>query len=601
MNPLLESFLHGRTPEYLVLDSALSIQDASPQASRFAQPPGELIPGTDVRLRFPEFVGAEHDVQALFEGRRASWKLRGIDRSPTSDRPMYIGLTAELQTGERGEQDRLVVLLEDITESLVLEQKYLQQSTEALLLLDALHVSKTYLENIIDSMADALFVTTPAGIIERANRRALDLLGYSTAELVGSSIYSILPGMPVNGGKKEHQGDPVVVRNVEIICKTKAGREIPLLISGSPVETGEQGGQGIIFLGRDLTERKQAEAELNRLKMEKVYLREEIQGNQNFEEIVGTSSSVMNLFKQIQKVAVTDSTVLLHGETGTGKELVARAIHNLSARKDKVLVKVNCAALPSGLVESELFGHEKGAFTGATGRKIGRFEFADGGTILLDEVGELPLETQVKLLRVLQEQEFERVGSTQAVHVNVRVITATNRDLEDAVRIGAFREDLYYRLNVFPLHIPPLRDRMEDLPLLTSYFISKFAKKMNKRVHGITEKSMDLLRQYRWPGNVRELANVIERAIILCDGTVIQEIDLGAARFTNVVPDGSTALLDVEREHILEILNACDGIIEGPRGAAVRLGLHPATLRSRMRKLGIRRKGSSFAITQSGS
>lgn len=294
--------------------------------------------------------------------------------------------------------------------------------------------------------------------------------------------------------------------------------------------------------------------------------------------------------KNVEQVACTDATVLIHGETGTGKELIARAIHNLSQRKDRPLVKVNCGAISAGLVESELFGHEKGAFTGAVQRRIGRFELSDGGTILLDEVSDLPLDTQVKLLRVLQEGEFERVGSSRLINVNVRVIAATNRNLTEAVRSGSFRSDLFYGLNVFPIEVPPLRERKLGIPLLVNFFITKFAKKVNKQIHGASKETMDRLMSYRWPGNIRELQNVIERAVVLTQGPTIQidESFLGLS-VDSKAQDTVDTLEDIERNHILSVLERTGWIIDGKKGAASILNINPNTLRSRMQKLGIKR------------
>ena len=295
------------------------------------------------------------------------------------------------------------------------------------------------------------------------------------------------------------------------------------------------------------------------------------------------------------RVAPTDSTVLITGETGTGKELIARAIHSASKRKDKPLIKVNCAALPAGLVESELFGHEKGAFTGAITRRIGRFELAQGGTIFLDEIGELPAEAQVKLLRVLQEREFERVGGSVSIKADVRVLAATNRDLLKAVREKSFREDLFYRLSVFPIHLPPLRERQQDIPLLAHFVVNKFAMRIGKRIDTVNAETLRRLTGYSWPGNIRELENVLERAIILADGTILEiprDVLGPPSPGLTIAPAGadSAATLEaIERSHILGVVKQTDWVIGGPRGAAKVLGLHPNTLRSRMKKLGISR------------
>jgi formate hydrogenlyase transcriptional activator len=327
-----------------------------------------------------------------------------------------------------------------------------------------------------------------------------------------------------------------------------------------------------------------------RLEAENVYLQEEIRIQHNFNEIVGNSPPLIDTLRRVEMVAPTESTVLILGETGSGKELFARAIHSRSRRKDRPLVKVNCGAIAPGLVESELFGHVKGAFTGAIDKRIGRFEVANGGTIFLDEVGELPLDAQVKLLRVLQEQEFEPVGSSRTVRVNVRVIAATNRDLERAVRDGSFRADLLYRLNVFPLVVPPLRQRQGDIPLLAGLFVSGLSRKLGKPLQGLTTRSMDRLMQYSWPGNVRELQNVIERAAILATGPVF-EIDWSFTAEHPVVsverPHEGDTLDEIQRAHIVSVLKTTNGVVEGSKGAASILGIHPNTLRSRMKKLGI--------------
>ena len=333
---------------------------------------------------------------------------------------------------------------------------------------------------------------------------------------------------------------------------------------------------------------EETEALKARFQSEAVYLQEEIKTEHNFEEIIGQSEPVQQLLRKLAQVAPTDSAVLIQGETGTGKELLARAVHDRSRRKDRPLVKVNCGSIPSGLVESELFGHEKGAFTGATQRRIGRFELSHGGTIFLDEVTELPTDTQVKLLRVLQEGEFERVGSSQTIKIDVRVIAATNRDVSEAVKGGVFRADLFYRLNVFPLEVPPLRDRKGDIPLLVNFFLSKFAKKLGKELRGVSRAGMEKLLGYQWPGNIRELQNIVERAVIIASGPVTQIDDSSLAR-SGVAeqPAPVDTLESVERNHIMRALNDTHWVIHGKKGAAEILGINPSTLRSRMAKLGI--------------
>jgi formate hydrogenlyase transcriptional activator len=356
----------------------------------------------------------------------------------------------------------------------------------------------------------------------------------------------------------------------------------------------------------DITERVVMEREKARLEATNNYLQEEIRNEHNFGEIVGNDPKLRETLRMVEQVAVADSTVLILGETGTGKELIARAIHDRSPRRHRPLVKVNCGAISAGLVESELFGHVKGAFTGAIANRDGRFKLADGGTIFLDEVGELPLDTQVKLLRVLQEQEFEPIGSSRTTKVNVRVVAATNRDLEELVRDGKFRADLFYRLNVLPLHVPALRERASDIHLLTMFFVQKFATKMGRQITQISDETLRRLTGYAWPGNIRELHNVIERAVILSSGkTLVLADELRSAPAANTrmatarsgpletasapAPRNDDSLDDVERRHIESVLNQTNWMIEGERGAAKILDVNPSTLRSRMQKLGIKR------------
>jgi PAS domain S-box-containing protein len=356
-------------------------------------------------------------------------------------------------------------------------------------------------------------------------------------------------------------------------------------------------------LQQEIEERKDAEKSLHeavaqikrlkeRLQAENIYLQREVSGESNFGEIVGQSSAMSYVFFRVEQVAPQNATVLLLGETGTGKGVIARAIHSSSARKDRPMITVNCTSLPANLIESELFGREKGAFTGANVRQIGRFELADGGTIFLDEIGEMPLELQSKLLRFIQDGEFERLGNPRTIKVDVRIIAASNRNLEEEISNGRFREDLFYRLNVFPITIPPLRQRTEDIPLLVHHFISKFNKKMGKKIESISKETMKALQEYSWPGNVRELESVIERAVITSQGTALQVLD----RFDTFPRSGELngpdvkALADLEQDHILQVLKTTGWRIEGKNGAALILGLNASTLRARMRKYGIRRE-----------
>jgi len=402
---------------------------------------------------------------------------------------------------------------------------------------------------------------------------------------------------------------------IEILkyAKIKAGVGVPLEIDDSGVDvfalartqSEHQWPKDIIeyckVIGQIILSamrRREAEVELqgqyeeikglkNRLEQENIYLRQEIEIQYRHDEIVGDSDAIKGILSQAEMVAKQDTSVLILGETGTGKELLARAIHNLSPRKDRAMIKVNCAALPSTLIESELFGREKGAFTGALTMRVGRFEAANGSTIFLDEIGDLPLEMQAKLLRVLHDGQFERLGSAESVTVDVRVIAATNHNLEQEMREGRFRKDLYYRLNVFPITVPPLRERREDIPQLVWSFIREFGKSMGKSIAEISKKDMDMLKSFSWPGNVREMKNIIERAMILSTGTTLHLDQMGSKDVETIQ---STTLEGVERSHILEILENAGWKISGRNGAAEVLGLKESTLRARMKKLGIQRK-----------
>jgi transcriptional regulator with GAF, ATPase, and Fis domain len=371
------------------------------------------------------------------------------------------------------------------------------------------------------------------------------------------------------------------------------------------IDNGDIIGAVVVF--QDVTEIKASETKLNnaieeivqlkeRIQAENTYLQEEIKHNSNFEKILGQSPKLEKVFHQVEQVAPTDTTVLLLGETGTGKELFARSLHDLSQRKERALVKVNCSALPISLIESELFGHEKGSFTGATSRRIGRFELAHGGTIFLDEIGELPLDLQVKLLRVVQEGEFERLGGSTTISVDVRIIAATHRNLKEMVVKGEFREDLFYRLNVFPMTLPPLRERGGDIAIIVQAFVDRFAQKMGKQIDTIPQKVMDELSHYLWPGNVRELENIIERAVILSNNSVLK-LQEKLTRTNQMRSEKSDThlktLSGMEKDHIIKVLEHTDWRVSGEQGAATVLEIHPNTLRSRMSKLGIKRSKAS--------
>ncbi len=454
-----------------------------------------------------------------------------------------------------------------------------------------------------------------------ANRAAINLLGLRPEEVVGTVGRSLLAPTDLSRQRVDDafrdlkQGKAHGQIEFELRRKD-TGAPVWVQFWSKPDPDGKYTRTMII----DITARVLAEQEQVRLEQQNRYLQEEIQSEYNFEEIIGGSTAVGAALASARHVAPTDATVLVLGETGTGKELMARAIHAISRRRDKPLIKLNCAAIPTGLIESELFGHEKGAFTGALEKRVGRFALADGGTIFLDEIGDIPPEVQVRLLRVLQEHEFEPVGSSKTMKVDVRVIAATNRDLAAAVADGSFRSDLYYRLNVFPIAVPPLRERQGDMPMLAQYFVAKYAGRIGKPVQSIGAETMRRLTGYGWPGNIRELENVIERAVILSSGPVL-EVDASIlpaaaapvaavgpapAAIAGTPPPSAGApaaappaaafdeehltLEESQRRHIVRTLTECQWVIEGANGAANILGLHPNTLRSRMKKLGIRRE-----------
>lgn len=429
-----------------------------------------------------------------------------------------------------------------------------------------------------------------------ANRAAINLLGLKPDEVTSTIGMSLVaPDHAVQARIHEafaniQQGKESGLPELELRRKDD-GKPVWVQFWSRPEPDGKHTRTMII----DITARVLAEREKARLQQQNLYLQEEIKDSSNFEEIIGRSSTLAAVLDQVRAVGPTEASVLIHGETGTGKELIARAIHSISRRRDKPVIKVNCAALPAGLIESELFGHEKGAFTGAITRRVGRFELADGGTIFLDEIGELPLEMQAKLLRVLQEREIDRIGGAKPVRIDVRVIAATNRDLAKMVAERTFRDDLYYRLNVFPIALPPLRERTEDVPLLASYYLTRFAARLGKVVKGIHPDTLQRLVDYDWPGNIRELENIIERAVILCRG---DQLEVAPAHLANSLAgannqpapaDDRQSLEAIERSHILAVLARTKWRIEGDEGAAKILDLPPNTLRSRLKKLGIER------------
>ncbi len=449
------------------------------------------------------------------------------------------------------------------------------------------------LRQITDAIPHNIVVIRPDGTRLYANRAFLEYTGVKADDVQSKGLYAQkLHPDDLERSSKQRQmglerGEPF---ESEYRMLGKDGRYRWFLVRYNPLRDQEGHVVRWYATATDIDDRKRRE---ERTQNENLVLREEIERSSMFEEIVGSSEGLRQVLTQVSKVAPTDSTVLILGETGTGKELIARAIHNLSKRSTRAFIRVNCAAIPPALVASELFGHEKGSFTGAFQRRLGRFESADGGTIFLDEVGELPPETQVALLRVLQEREFERVGGSQTVSVDVRVLSATNEDLGAAVAEGTFRQDLFYRLNVFPIQIPALRERVDDIPLLVEYLIDRYAQAAGKKIKNINKETLELFQNYDWPGNVRELQNVIERAVILSDGDtfIVDETWL-----TPVTPKTAASsvplvanLIDHEKEMIETALREAEGLVSGPTGAATKLGIPRQTLESKLRKLGINR------------
>jgi formate hydrogenlyase transcriptional activator len=447
------------------------------------------------------------------------------------------------------------------------------------------------LRRITDAIAQTIVVQSPAGVPIYANQAVLDYTGL-TIEDVTTSDFRARIFHPEDIERLREEREAALSSGVPFQIEQRAlrhdGQYRWFLIRYNPFHD-EQGRLVRWYAtGTDIEDRKRAE---ERTRNENVALREEIDRSSMFEEIVGSSPALRRVLAQVAKVAPTDSTVLISGETGTGKELVARAVHKRSNRSARAFIRVNCAAISPSLITSELFGHEKGAFTGALQRRIGRFEAADGGTIFLDEIGDLSIEVQIALLRVLQEREFERVGSSQPLAVDVRVLVATNRDLKSAVDAGTFRQDLFYRLNVFPIHLPSLRERVDDIPLLVEYFVDRYAQKAGKKFRDITSKTLALFQGYHWPGNIRELQNVIERAVILCDGETFSVDGTWLKRESPPVSGPNvplvSTLVERERQMIEAALAECQGRVSGANGAAKKLGIPRQTLDARIASLSI--------------
>jgi PAS domain S-box-containing protein len=550
-----------------------------------------------------EFALAGTPCEEVVRGRLCHHPLRVRDMFPR-DRPLVeMGIESYLGVPLQDEQGQTLGHLAVFDERPMPEEPHRLATfrvfaARAAAELERLNYEKRLWES--EQRYRDLYEEAPIGYVQEdlqsrfisANRAALRILGVKPDEVAGTLGMSLVPDTP-DAQRRVREAFASVGRGTDTsgvvleLRRKDDGRPVWVQWWSRPEPNGKFTRTMIV----DITDRVLMEQEKARLQQQNQYLQEEIKSDHNFDEIIGRSPALLAVLDNVCQVAPTDASVLIHGETGTGKELIARAVHSASKRRDRPLVKLNCAALPSGLVESELFGHEKGAFTGAIARRLGRFELAHGGTIFLDEIGEIPAEAQAKLLRVLQEHEFERLGGSAPIKVDVRVIAATNRDLFKAVRDKSFREDLYYRLNVFPVSLPALRDRAVDIPLLAHFFLNKCVARIGKRVTSISPGTLRRLQTYPWPGNVRELENVLERAVILAQGETLEigpEL-LGSSPTAAPADSGQPDLATMERKHMRAVLDQTGWVIDGPRGAAKILGLHPNTLRSRMKKMGLSR------------
>jgi PAS domain S-box-containing protein len=572
--------------------------ESSPDAILVADKDGRIL---NTNLRMGQLFGYAHSellglsveilIPERFRGGHASHR-QAYNVQP-SVRPMGVGLELYglrkdgtefpvdimLSPVETAEGRVTVSVIRDISE---------RKKTE-----EALRHSEQQLRALFEFSPDAIVASDQEGRITQTNAQVESFFGYARGELLGQSVEILVPERfrRTHPAHRKDYSDRARIRQMgiglELYGRRKDGSEFPVDIMLGPVETPE--GRMALSVIRDLTDKRKAEEALQRSEREKQYLEEELNTESRFEDIIGESVGLKRVLKHVETVAATDVTVLILGETGTGKEVIARTIHQLSARNQRTLVKLNCAAIPAGLLESELFGHERGAFTGAVDRKIGRLELAHEGTLFLDEIGDLPLELQPKILRALQEREFERLGSSRTIPVNVRLVAATNRDLTKMVADKEFRSDLYYRLKVFPITLPPLRERREDIPLLVNYFVDKHSRRLDRKIETIPSETMRVLTRWDWPGNIRELENFIERAVILTKGPILRA-SLSELKLPEETISAQDSTLEAtEREHILRMLRESKGKIAGPQGAAARLGLKRTTLNSKLKKLGIER------------
>jgi len=578
---LFEKLFESSPDAILVADREGKILEVNPQVEQlFGYSRNELI-GQPVEVLIPDRFRSAHAVH------------RNAYNSQPRMRPMGAGL--EL-FGKRkdGTEFPVDIMLSSVeTDEAPLVLSVIRDISDRKQVEEALRHSERQLRSLFEFSPDAIVASDAEGRIKEVNSRVESFFGYNRDELLGQPVDILVPERfrKTHPAHRKEYSEKTRVRpmgaGLELYGRRKDGTEFPADIMLGPVETAD--GPMVLSVIRDISEKKESEEALRRSEQERHYLEEELSTEYKFEEIIGESVGLKRVLKEVETVAESDATVLILGETGTGKDLIARAIHQLSSRRDRTLVKLNCAAIPTGLLESELFGHEKGAFTGAIAQKVGRLELADKGTLFLDEIGDLPLELQPKILRALQEKEIERLGGTRTIVVDVRLIAATNRDLAKMVADRQFRSDLYYRLRVFPISIPPLRERREDIPILVHYFVDKFARRMDRRIETIPAEVMRGLTRWEWPGNIRELENFIERAVLLSKGPALRAplAELEATEELTSQPDST--LETTEREHILRVLRETKGIIAGPNGAAARLGLKRTTLNSKLKKLGIER------------